>query len=157
MPLFSRFDPDVGSVHGDSVGAGLGGLALVRLLELPGNPTGPRKITFVESLSTCPFSIERVYWLHNLHKNEIRGGHAHKQLSQLIVSLNGAFRLKLDDGKSKREYRLQVPDVALLVPPMIWREIIVLRPQSCLLVLASAAFDETDYIRDYDEFVRMAV
>jgi hypothetical protein len=145
---------EVDPVDDDSAGPQPGGLGPVRLLKLPGNPTGPRKITFIESLSTCPFSIERVYWLHNLAENEVRGGHAHKQLFQLIVALSGIFSIELNDGKHKREYRLQEADVALLVPPMVWRDIIVLRPQSCLLVLASAPFDETDYIREYDEFLR---
>ena len=139
--------------HG-SVSRCASGLDAVRVLRLPGNPTGPRQLTFAETPSTCPFPIQRVYWLHNLDENEVRGGHAHRQLSQLIISVSGAFEIELDDSESKRAYRLDSADMALLIPPMIWRTIRVLRPHSCLVVLASAPFDETDYIRDYREFVR---
>ena len=129
-------------------------LDTVRLFQLPGNPTGRRQLTFAETPSICPFPIKRVYWLHNLDESEVRGGHAHRQLSQLIISVSGAFEIELDDCESKRAYRLESADMALIIPPMIWRTIRVLRPHSCLLVLASRPFEETDYIRDYREFVR---
>jgi len=128
-------------------------LKAVRFRQLPGNPEGTRQLTFIEA-PTCPFPIERAYWLHDLREGELRGHHAHKTLSQALVAVNGAFDIQLDDGRRKQIYRLGKPDEALFVPPKLWRTIRVLEKRSVLVVLASAAFDEADYIRDYAEFLR---
>ena len=129
------------------------GLGAVRFVGLPGNPQGQRQLTFFEA-PTCPFAIARVYWLHDLREGESRGHHAHKALSQAFVAASGAFHIELDDGHRKNEYRLDKPDVALFVPPKLWRTIRVLREHSVLVVMASAPYDEADYIRDYAEFLR---
>jgi hypothetical protein len=130
-------------------------LQAVRFLRLPGNPEGPRQLTFFEA-PTCPFALERVYWLHDLREGEVRGHHAHRTLSQAFVAASGAFQIELDDGDRKNEYRLDRPDFALFLPPKLWRTVRVLREHSVLVVMASAPYDEADYIRDYGEFVRFA-
>jgi hypothetical protein len=128
------------------------GLGAVCLFQLPGNPEGPRQLTFCEPPTACPFPIRRVYWLHDTCDGELRGHHAHKTLSQLLVAVSGAIDVELDDGRRKEMYRLNTPQMALFVPPMLWRTLTVRRPESVLVVLASAAFDEADYIREYSEY-----
>jgi len=140
----------------DAEGARTAALDAVRLIALPGNAEGPRKLTFVETPSSCPFPVRRVYWLHDLDEGEVRGRHAHKALRQLLVAVSGAFDIELDDGFAKRRYHLDTPTIALLLPAMIWREIRATRPHSTLVALVSAPFDESDYIRSHPEFVRLA-
>ena len=128
--------------------------AVARLVALPGNPEGSRKLTFTQDGTTCPFRIRRVYWLHDLEEGEVRGSHAHRTLLQSITAVSGACDIELDNGEVRCVHRLQRATQALLVPPMLWRTITVLQPHTALVVLASAPFDEADYIRDYDAFLR---
>jgi hypothetical protein len=110
-------------------------------------------ITIIESRKNVPFLIKRIYYLYDIPSGEIRGGHAHKKLYQLIVAASGSFDVHLDDGINKRIVRLNRPDHGLLVIPGIWRELFEFSSGSVCLVLASTKYDEADYIRDHFEFI----
>jgi hypothetical protein len=123
-----------------------------RLLELPRIPTGGASITPVQGGVDVPFAIERVYYLYDVPGGEVRGGHAHKALEQLIVAPMGAFDLVLDDGQRRRTVRLDRGYNGLYLPPMIWRELVNFSSGAICMVLASAPYDEGDYIRDYETY-----
>lgn len=110
-------------------------------------------ITVVENGVSVPFGIKRVYYLYDVPGGESRGGHAHKDLYQLIVAASGSFTVTLDDGKVKRTFLLNRPYQALMVVPGIWRTLDDFSSGAVCLVLASACYTEDDYIRDYDEFI----
>jgi len=109
-------------------------------------------ITIVEGQKTIPFDVERVYYLYDIPGGEDRGGHAHKELYQVIVAASGAFDVLLDDGRNKKVVRLNRPDYGLLVVPGIWRELMEFSSGTVVLVLASDKYDTNDYIRDYQTF-----
>lgn len=123
-----------------------------RLIELPviHNPQG--NLTFIEGSEHVPFEISRVYHLYDVPGGAKRGGHAHKELQQLIVAMSGSFDVLLDDGTRKKTVRLSRSYVGLYMPTMIWRELVDFSSGSVCMVLASAHYDEGDYIRDYDAF-----
>ncbi|MDD3906933.1 MAG: FdtA/QdtA family cupin domain-containing protein [Bacteroidales bacterium] len=109
-------------------------------------------ITIVEGNVNVPFSIRRIYYLYDIPGGESRGGHAHKELYQLIVAASGSFDVLLDDGVNKKVIKLNRPDYGLLVVPGIWRELFEFSSGSVCLVLASDKYDEDDYLREYDYF-----
>ena len=109
-------------------------------------------ITIVEGNVNVPFSIRRIYYLYDIPGGESRGGHAHKELYQLIVAASGSFDVLLDDGVNKKVIKLNRPDYGLLVVPGIWRELFEFSSGSVCLVLASEKYDEDDYLREYDYF-----
>jgi hypothetical protein len=109
-------------------------------------------ITPVQGFGDIPFNIERVYYLYDVPSGETRGGHAHKELQQLIVAASGSFDVVLDDGKNKRTISLNRPNFGLYVTPLIWRELVNFSSGAVLLVLASMKYSETDYIREYSEY-----
>lgn len=111
-------------------------------------------ITIVESNTSVPFTIKRVYYLYDVPAEEERGGHGHKELYQLIVASSGSFTITLNDGKTKRSFHLNNPNLGLLVVPGIWRELNNFSSGSVCLVLASMAYSEEDYIRLYDDFIK---
>ena len=108
----------------------------------------------LEGERDVPFAIERVYFLYGTAPDAERGFHAHWDLQQWAVCVSGACTMVLDDGDSRCEVRLDSPELALHIGSMIWREMKDFSEDSVLLVLASAPYDEADYIRDYDEFLK---
>jgi len=122
--------------------------------ELDKNHRIKGNITVVENRQAVPFDIERVYYLYDVPGGEERGGHAHKDLSQLIVAASGSFDVVLDDGTTKKTITLNRPYQGLYVVPGIWRELVNFSSGSSCLVLASHKYDEADYIRDYNEFLK---
>lgn len=127
---------------------------LCRLVDLPkiSDPRG--NLTFVEGNNHVPFSIERVYYLYDVPGGSERGGHAHKALHQLIVAMSGSFDVALDDGRGKKRVHLSRSYYGLYVCPMIWRELDNFSSGAVCMVLASNRYDESDYFRDYAEFMR---
>jgi hypothetical protein len=111
-------------------------------------------ITVVENNITVPFDVKRVYYLYDIPGGEMRGGHAHKDLRQLIVAASGSFDVTLDDGIVKRTYTLNRSNIGLLVVPGIWRELNNFSGGSICLVMASMPYHEGDYIRSYEEFLK---
>jgi len=110
-------------------------------------------ITIVEGQKNIPFDVKRIYYLYDIPGGEDRGGHAHKELHQLIVAASGSFDVMLDDGINKKVVTLNRPDYGLLVVPGIWRELMEFSSGAICLVLASMVYSENDYIRDYTEFL----
>ena len=102
---------------------------------------------------TYPFIIKRVYYLYDVPSNAYRGGHAHKEVHELLIALSGSFEVLLDNGKTKQKVMLNKPNKGLLIPTGIWRELDNFSSGAVCLVLASDVFDESDYIRDYDVFI----
>jgi dTDP-4-dehydrorhamnose 3,5-epimerase-like enzyme len=100
-----------------------------------------------------PFEIKRVYYLYDVPGGESRGGHAHKDLEQLVVSVMGAFDVVLDDGLHRKKIHLDRSYFGLYIPRMIWRELENFSSGGICLVLASEPYDENDYIRDYDQYL----
>ena len=132
-------------------------LSAVYRFPLPGNLMLARRVTVFDFSASAPFPVERVYWLHNLNPLEVRGHHAHRKLQQLMVAVSGSIEIELDNGRERRIEVLDRATEALYVPPGLWRRIRALELHSTLLVFASAPFDQADYIRDYDTFVRFAM
>lgn len=123
------------------------------IIELDKHHHEKGNITVVENGVSVPFGIKRVYYLYDVPGGESRGGHAHKNLYQLIVAASGSFTVTLDDGKVKRSFLLNRPYQALMVVPGIWRTLDDFSSGSVCMVLASECYSEDDYIRNYDDFI----
>lgn len=125
-----------------------------RIIELPkiADPRG--NLTFIEGNSQIPFDIKRVYYLYDVPGGGERGGHAHKELSQLIIAMSGSFDVILDDGENKKRVHLNRSYQGLYVCPMIWRELDNFSSGSVCLVLASNLYSEDDYFRDKHDFMK---
>lgn len=104
--------------------------------------------------SDVPFDVKRVYYLYDVPGGESRGSHAHKQLSQLIIAASGSFRVTLDDGVTRKSFVLNRPYQGLCVRPGIWRDLDDFSSGAVCMVLASEVYQEDDYIRDYEEFLK---
>lgn len=126
----------------------------VKIIDLPriNDPRG--NLTFVEGGAHIPFDIKRVYYLYDVPGGAARGGHAHKDLYQLIIAMSGSFDVVLDDGESKKRIHLNRSYQGLYIPKMIWRELDNFSSGSVCMVLASLPYDESDYYRNYDEYLR---
>ena len=110
----------------------------------------------LEAGREVPFDIGRVYYLYGTPAGEARGFHGHRELEQMAVCLAGAVTITLDDGRSRREVRLDRPDMGLHIGKMIWREMSDFTDDAVLMVIASLPYDEGDYIRSYDDFLAAA-
>lgn len=111
-------------------------------------------ITSVEGNLNLPFNIQRVYYLYDVPSGVERGGHAHKELHQIVVAASGCFDVILDDGLNKKVVELNRPNFGLLIVPGIWRELINFSSGAICLVLASHIYIESDYIREYNDFAK---
>lgn len=112
------------------------------------------KLISLESSKNIPFDIKRVYYIFDTLPEQTRGCHAHRELEQIIVAIDGACQFVLDDGKNRQEIWLNRPDVGLYIGKNIWREMRHFSYGCKLMILASTYYDEKEYIRDYDEFLR---
>ena len=124
-----------------------------RLIDLPKIHDPRGNLTYIEGGSHVPFLIERVYYLYDVPGGSERGGHAHKGLHQLIVAMSGSFDVLIDDGTQRRRIHLSRSYYGLYICPMIWRELDNFSSGAVCLVLASNRYDESDYYRDYPEFL----
>lgn len=110
-------------------------------------------LTVVENGTTLPFNVKRVYYIYDVPGGENRGAHAHRELSQLIIAASGSFTVTLDDGKCKRSFFLNRPYQGLYVKPGMWRVLDDFSSGAVAMVLASDVYIESDYIRDYNDFI----
>lgn len=129
-------------------------LAQCRLLTLPKIADHRGNLTFIEANRHIPFSVQRVYYLYDVPGGAERGGHAHKELHQLIIAVAGSFDITLDDGREKQTFHLNRAYNGLYIPPFIWREIQNFASGSVCLVLASENYSEDDYFRSYSQFLQ---
>ncbi len=111
------------------------------------------KLVSLESNKNLPFAIKRVYYMFDTSPDEPRGFHAHKELEQLVIAIDGACEFVLDDGKSKESVWLNRPDFGLYIGKNMWREMRNFSYGCKLMILASDYYDESEYIRDYTEFL----
>lgn len=127
----------------------------VKIIELP-KYTDPRgNLSFIEQLNHIPFEIKRTYWIYDVPGGENRGGHAFKQNEEFIVALSGAFDVIVDDGDKKKLFTLNRSYYGLYVPAGLWRVMENFSTNSLALEFGSIHYDKQDYIRDYDEYLKM--
>ncbi|MBQ2560656.1 MAG: WxcM-like domain-containing protein [Fibrobacter sp.] len=124
------------------------------LITLPRISERSGSLTPIENSKEIPFDVERIFYLYDIPGGETRGGHAHKECHQMLVAASGAFDVRVSDGKDEKIYRLDRPYFGLHIPPGVWAEELGFSSGSICLVLTSHAFDESDYWRDYDEFLK---
>ena len=127
----------------------------VRIIELPkfADPRG--NLSFVEQLNHIPFEIKRTYWIYDVPGGEARGGHAFRKNEEFIVALSGAFDVVVDDGSQKKIFTLNRSYYGLFVPSGLWREMENFSTNSLALEFGSIHYDVNDYIREYDEFLKL--
>lgn len=125
-----------------------------RMIQLPRvyNPAG--SITAINNDQDLPFAVKRIYYLYDVPGGEARGGHAHKDLHQLIVAGSGSFDIVLNDSKTIKTFSLSRPYMGLYVPPGLWRELTNFSSGAICLVLASINYLESDYFRNYETFLK---
>lgn len=108
----------------------------------------------LEANKDIPFEIKRIYYIFDTKEGVVRGRHAHKALEQILICVSGSCTIVIDDGKERTEVVLNKPDIGLYIGPNMWREMKDFSPGAVLLVLASDFYNEADYIRNYDEFLK---
>jgi dTDP-4-dehydrorhamnose 3,5-epimerase-like enzyme len=128
-------------------------LAKCGLIELPLINDARGNLSVIESGQHVPFEIRRVYYTYDVPGGAERGGHGHRNLQQLFVSMAGRFDVVLDDGRNKRRFSLENRHTGLYVCPMMWRSLENFSPEAVCMVLASEHYDESDYFRDYDDYL----
>ena len=114
-------------------------------------------LTFVESAHHVPFNIQRVYYVYDVPGGERRGGHCHRTIHQVIIAVSGSFDVKVFDGETTTTFILNRAHQGLYIPPMTWREVENFASGSVSLVLVSDLYKESDYIRDYNEYIHFIV
>ena len=126
----------------------------VEIINLPKIEDYRGNLSFIEGSNHIPFDIKRVYYLYDVPGGAARGGHAHKNLQQLIIAMNGSFDVLVNDGKDEKRFHLNRSYYGLILPNMLWRTLDNFSSGSVCLVLASDYFSEDDYIRDFELYVK---
>jgi len=130
-------------------------LEQVKLISLPKILDERGNLSFFESNNQIPFSIARSYWIYDVPGGETRGGHAYQSLQELIIALSGSFEVVLHDGKRQMKYMLNRSYMGLYVPNMVWRHLENFSTNSLALICADQPYNASDYIRDFDSFLKM--
>lgn len=125
-----------------------------KLIELPKIQDHRGNLTFIENSRHIPFDIKRVYFLYDVPGGAARAAHGHKSLHQLMIAMSGSFDVTLDDGREKKKYHLNRSYYGIYIPPMMWRDLDNFSSGAVCMVLASDYFDESDYYRNYEDFVK---
>lgn len=112
------------------------------------------QLVALENDKEIPFNVKRVYYMYNTVKGVRRGFHSHKKLKQILICTSGSCKIHLDDGHETAEITLDKPYEGLFISHNLWREMYEFSPDAVLMVLASEMYDENDYIRDYNEFLK---
>jgi hypothetical protein len=124
-----------------------------KLIGLPKIQDPRGNLTFIEGKNHIPFDIRRIYYLYDVPGGSERGGHAHLALHQFVIAIAGSFDIVLDDGFEKKRVSLNRSYMGIYLPPMIWRNLENFSSGSVCMVLASEVYAESDYLRDYGEFI----
>ena len=122
-------------------------------LQVHGDERG--SLIALEETKNIPFNIKRIYYMFNTQKGIHRGFHAHKELIQVAIPVKGSCKFLLDDGNEKVTITLSNPALGLLIEPMIWHEMYDYSEDCVLMVIASDSYDESDYIRNYQDYIKM--
>ena len=130
-------------------------LADCKMINIPRIVDPRGNLSFIETGPAFPFSLKRVYYLYDVPGGSERGGHAHKRLKQFLIAMSGSFDVHLDDGKDEKTFHLNRPYFGLYVCPMTWRRLDNFSSGSVCMVVASARYDEDDYVRDYSDFMSL--
>ena len=129
-------------------------MSLGKIIELPRITDQRGNLTVAETNKNIPFDIKRVYWLYDVPGGECRGGHAHKQIKEILIAVSGSFHVTLDNGKEKQTFLLNHPYQGLLIDTKTWRTLDDFSSGAVCVVLASDFYDENDYIYDYNDFLQ---
>jgi hypothetical protein len=121
-------------------------ISLPKILDPRGN------LSFFENSNQIPFNIKRTYWIYDVPGGEIRGSHAFKESHEFIIALSGSFDVVLGDGENEMKYSLNRSYYGLYIPNLLWRRIENFSTNSLALIVSSVPYDDTDYIRDFEEF-----
>jgi dTDP-4-dehydrorhamnose 3,5-epimerase-like enzyme len=124
-----------------------------RIVDLPNINDQRGNLTFIESGRHIPFDIKRTYYLYDVPGGASRAAHGHRNLHQLMISMSGSFDVTLDDGHNKKVFHLNRSYYGLYIPPMMWRDLDNFSSGAVCMVLASDYYDESDYFRDYSDFL----
>ena len=127
----------------------------VRIIELPKFLDARGNLSFAEQGNQIPFAIKRTYWIYDVPGGEARGGHAYMNNQEFIIALSGAFDVVVDDGKNKKAFSLNRSYFGLYVPAGLWRTMENFSTNSFALEFGSEHYDKEDYIRDYDQFLKL--
>ena len=128
-----------------------------KLIYLPKNEDSRGNLSFFESNNHIPFDIKRSYWIYDVPGGQKRGGHAYKAQHEFIIALSVSFDVKIHDGISERIFSLNRSYYGLYVPNMMWREMFNFSTNSLALIVSSTNFSDSDYIRDFNEFQKLAL
>lgn len=126
-----------------------------KIIELPKILDTRGNLSFVQNITHIPFEIKRTYWLYDVPGGESRGGHAYRETEEFVIALSGSFDVILDDGKEKKTFHLNRSYYGLYIPKGIWREMKNFSTNSLALEFASTKYNPDDYIRDYNEFLKI--
>lgn len=126
-----------------------------RIIELPKFLDARGNLSFAQNNTHIPFEIKRTYWLYDVPGGESRGGHAYRETEEFVIALSGSFDVIVDDGKEKKTFHLNRSYYGLYIPKGMWREMDNFSTNSLALEFASIKYDPADYIRDYDEFLKL--
>lgn len=127
-------------------------MSLIKIIDFPSIGDNRGSLVAMETIDKIPFNIKRVYFIFDTQENVSRGFHSHKNLQQVAVCVSGKCRMTLDDGKKREEVWLDSPNKGIFIDKYIWREMHDFSEDCVLLVLVSEHYDESDYIRSYDDF-----
>lgn len=127
----------------------------LRIIELPKFLDARGNLSFAQNNTHIPFEIKRTYWLYDVPGGESRGSHAYKETEEFVIALSGSFDVIVDDGKDKRKFHLNRSYYGLYIPKGIWREMNNFSTNSFALEFASTQYNPEDYIRDYNEFLKL--
>ncbi|AXK33369.1 WxcM-like domain-containing protein [Streptomyces armeniacus] len=127
-----------------------------RIIKVPEIVDSRGSLSAIEGGEALGFDFKRVYYLYNMPLGTVRGAHAHRNLQQLLLAMHGSFDVVVEDGSSKATFHLDNPTYGLYIGPMVWRNLVNFSPEAVGLVLASEHYDEADYYRHYDDFLRDA-
>jgi dTDP-4-dehydrorhamnose 3,5-epimerase-like enzyme len=127
-----------------------------KIIKFKNHTDGRGELIALEYPKDIDIPIKRIYYIYNVNKDITRGFHSHKELNQILIAVNGKIKIRLSDGYEEKIVELNSPNVGLKIGPMIWREMFDFSKGSVLLVLADHEYDESDYIRNKDEYLILA-
>ena len=126
-----------------------------KLIELPRFLDSRGNLSFLEQQNHIPFEIKRTYWIYDVPGGESRGGHAYRNNEEFIIALSGSFNVLIDNGIEKQTFVLNRSYYGLYVPKGLWREMNCFSTNSFAMIVSSTEYDPLDYIRDYDDFIKL--